>query len=131
MAVGAKRYVADRQPGYPCRVSLQDAARGERVVLVPFRHQSADSPYRASGPIFICEAASQASPGANEVPELLRSRLLSVRAYDADSLMVDADVVEGRDAEPMIERLFDNPAIAYIHAHYAKPGCYAARIDRA
>lgn len=130
-ARGAKRYIADRQPGFPCRVSLTDAAPGERVVLVPFVHQHADSPYRASGPVFIREAAHQASPGVNEVPQLLRLRLLSLRAYDGDALMVGADVLEGRELESGIERLFNDRSVAYLHVHFARPGCFACRIDRA
>jgi hypothetical protein len=129
-ASGAKWYVADRRPGFPCRVSLQDAAPGERLLLVPFTHQPANSPYRASGPVFIRERARQASLGVNEVPELLRLRLLSVRAYDADSLMVESDVVEGRELEALVERLFINPRVTYLHVHFARPGCYACRIDR-
>ena len=130
-ASGASRYVADRHPGFPCRVSLKDAAVGERVVLVPFTHQPADSPYRASGPVFIREDALQASPGVNDVPEQLRLRLLSVRAYDIDALMVEADVVDGPELEPAVERLFNDPRVRYLHVHFARPGCYACRIDRA
>lgn len=130
-ARGAKRYVADRQPGFPCRVSFLDAAPGERVVLVPFTHQDADSPYRASGPIFVRENAHQASIGVNEVPELLRLRVLSVRAYDADGLMVDADVVDGRELEPAINRLFNGARVEYLHVHFARPGCFACRVNRA
>jgi hypothetical protein len=130
-AVGAKRYIADRRPGYPCRVSLEDAAPGESVLLVPFRHQPADSPYRASGPVFVREHARRRPFEPNDVPEVLRSRLLSVRAYDIASLMVDADVVEGRDLEALIERVFGNPDVRYLHVHFARPGCYACRVDRA
>jgi hypothetical protein len=127
---GAKRYVADRKPGFPCRVSLEDAEPGERLLLVPFVHQPAQSPYRAAGPVFVREGARQATPGTNEVPALLRSRLLSVRAYDADSLMVEADVVEGRELETLLARLFGNARVSYLHVHFAKPGCFACRIDR-
>jgi hypothetical protein len=130
-ARGGKRYLADRIPGFPCRVSLEDAAPGESLVLIPFTHQPADSPYRASGPIFVREGARQASPCLGEVPGLLRLRLLSVRAYDSNSLMVDADVVDGKALEPAIERLFSDPRIAYLHVHFARPGCYACRVDRA
>lgn len=129
-ARGAKRYVATRTPGFPCRVSLEDAAVGESLVLVSFAHHLVDSPYRASGPIFVRESARQALPGANEVPEQLRVRLLSVRAYDAHALMVDADTVEGSELESVVERLFSTPHVAYLHVHFAKPGCYACRIDR-
>ena len=127
---GAKRYIADRRPGFPCRVSLQDAEPGERVVLVRFRHQPADSPYRASGPIFVREAAEAASLPPDTVPELLRTRLLSVRAYDARDLMVDADVVDGRALEPVLARMFDQDRVAYAHIHFARPGCFACRADR-
>lgn len=129
-ARGAKRYVADRRPGFPCRVSLVDAEPGERVILVPFPHQDADSPYRASGPIFVREAAHQSAFGVDDVPELLRLRVLSIRAYDADALMVDADVVDGRDVESLIQRLFAEPGVAYLHIHFARPGCFACRVDR-
>jgi hypothetical protein len=128
---GAKQYVADRKPGFPCRVSLEDALPGEAVILVPFVHQPADSPYRASGPIFIRQVARRATPAINDVPELLRLRTLSVRAYDADSLMQDADIVDGRELEALIERFFGNPRVSYLHVHFARPGCYACRIDRA
>jgi hypothetical protein len=130
-AHGAKRYVADRHPGFPCRVSLEDAAPGEALVLVPFTHQSADSPYHASGPIFVRENARQAAPDVNEVPGQLRGRLLSVRGYDAEALMVEADVVEGRELESVVERLFSDTRVQYLHVHFARPGCYACRIDRA
>lgn len=130
-ARGARRYIADRRPGFPCRVSLVDAAPGEPVFLVPFTHHDVESPYRASGPIFVREEARQASPGVNEVPELLRLRLLSVRAYDANALMVDADVVDGRQLEPVIERLFSDARVTCLHIHFARPGCFACRIDRA
>jgi hypothetical protein len=130
-ALGATRYVADRRPGFPCRVSLEDASIGEQVILVPFAHQSADSPYRASGPIFVRDRALQAFPAANEVPALLRSRLLSVRAYDETALMIDADVVDGRELESLVTRLFQDSRVEYLHVHFARPGCYACRIDRA
>ena len=130
-ARGAKRDVADRQPGFPCRVSLMDATPGERVVLVPFTHQDADSPYRASGPIFVHENAQRACVGPNEVPGLLRLRVLSLRAYDADASMIDADVVDGRELESVINRMFTDAGITYLHVHFARPGCFACRVDRA
>jgi Protein of unknown function (DUF1203) len=127
---GAKRYVADKKPGFPCRVSLQDAEPGERVVLIPYSHQPAQSPYRASGPIFVREAARTASLPPDTVPELLRSRLLSVRAYDEHHLMTAADVIDGQQLESLLTRTLENARVSYIHIHFARPGCYACRVDR-
>ena len=130
-ALGAKRYVADRTPGFPCRVSLQDATPGERVILVPYRHQPAASAYQASGPVFVREDAITASVPPDTIPDLLRSRLVSVRAYDADHLMIEADVVDGRELDAHLARMFAQDAVAYAHVHFAKPGCFACRVDRA
>lgn len=129
--LGARRRIAREKPGYPCRVSLEDADIGETLILLPFEHHAADSPYRASGPIYVREGAVQAIPRVNEVPEQLRSRLLSVRAYSAKGLMRDATVAEGTELEAALEACFADPKVAYVHLHNAKPGCYAARVDRA
>ena len=127
---GMRRMIVDAKPGFPCRVSLEDAEPGERVLLVNFEHQPVHSPYRANGPIFVRENAAAAYDGA-EVPPVLRTRLLSLRAYDADGMMVEADVVEGRDVELALEKLFARTDSAYVHIHNAKRGCFACRVERA
>ena len=127
---GAKRYVADSTPGYPDRIEVRDAEPGETLILLNYTHQPADNPYRASHAIFVREGAETPYDRTDEIPDALRLRQISLRAFDADDLMVDADVVDGRDMESVIERFFADPHVAYIQAHYAKRGCYAARIDR-
>lgn len=126
-----RRLIADAKPGFPCRVSLEDATPGERVLLLGYEHQPARSPFRASGPIFVRETARKAFAAVDELPPVFARRLLSLRAYDAAGMMVDADVVEGCDAEGVIARLFSRADTEYLHAHYAKRGCFACRIERA
>lgn len=126
-----RRVVADGRPVYPCRVSLQDATEGERLLLLPHAHHVVDTPYRASGPVYVREAAIQATPDIDEVPALLRTRLLSLRAYDARGMMVWADVRPGTELEAGLDELFALERTDYIHLHYAKPGCYACRVVRA
>ena len=130
-ARGVRRMRAKTTPCYPCRVSLADAEPGEDVLLVPFTHHDVASPYRASGPIFVRVDAATARPEVNEVPVMLRSRLLSIRAYDAEAMMVASEVAEGRDLEDHIERAFSDPRVEYLHLHNARPGCYNCRVDRA
>lgn len=125
------RQVADQKPGFPCRVSLQDAEPGESLLLLNYEHLAVASPYRARHAIYVRENAQTARPAVNEIPDVLRTRLLSLRAYDHAGMMVEADVVHGSDVEPVIERIFSEPNVEFIHAHNAKPGCFAARIDRA
>jgi len=129
-ARGIKRYVVDSKPGFPDRVELRDAEPGEAVLLLNYTHQPASNPYRASHAIFVAEGAKQRYDRIDEVPPAMRIRTLSLRAFDANDLIVAADLVEGHEVEELIGRFFDNPQVAYIQAHYAKYGCYAGRIDR-
>jgi hypothetical protein len=128
---GAVRVVADAKPGYPDRVALRDAEIGERLLLLNYTHQPADNPYRASHAIFVLEGAEEAYDQVGTVPEVIRSRSISLRAFDEQDLMIDADLVQGVDLEAAIGRLLADARVAYLHAHYAKRGCYAARVDRA
>ncbi len=126
----ALRRVADG-PGFPCRVSLEDATPGETVLLINYEHQPAATPYRSRHAIWVREGAAQAFPEPGEVPGQLRSRLLAVRAFDAAGMIIAAEIVEGENLAPLAQQMLYDPAAAYLHLHFAKHGCYAARVDRA
>lgn len=128
---GAQRCVVDRPSAYPDRIELRDCVPGETVLLLNYVHQPADTPYRASHAIFVREGATAAYDAFDTIPPPLQSRLISLRAFDVAHAMVGADVVEGAGLVPVIERFLADPLVAYLHAHYAKPGCFAARIVRA
>lgn len=127
--LGAVRMTVSEKPGFPCRVTLEDAEVGETVLLLNHEHLP-DGPYRQRHAILVRETAGGPGHFVNAIPDQLAIRMLSVRAYDADGLMTDADLVDGRDLEAAIARFFSDPAVAYLHAHNAKRGCFAARIDR-
>ena len=128
---GVRRMKVDSVPGFPDRIELRDLERGESALLLNYVHQPADNPYRASHAIFVREGAERRYDAVDAIPPLFRIRPLSLRAFDGSHEMVDADVVDGIEAERTIARLLSNPSVAYLHAHYAKRGCYAARIERA
>jgi hypothetical protein len=128
---GVQRCIADQKPGFPDRIEMRDAEIGEKLLLLNHVCQPADTPYRAAHAIFVIEGAERAYQRVNDIPEVMRSRLLSLRAYDAAGMMLDADVVDGKDLEDLIWRFFASPNVDYIHAHNAKRGCYSGRIDRA
>lgn len=56
---------------------------------------------------------------------------LSLRAFDTAGMMLDSDIIDGKEIEGFIERLFANPQVDTIHAHYARRGCCSGRIERA
>ena len=121
----------DVKPGFPCRVSLEDAELDEKVILLPFAHHDVDSPYCGSGPIFVRESANRAQLADNEVPEVVSSRMMSVRAHDENATMLDGTVVRGSEIKAHIEKLFADPRIAYLHLHNAGAGCYSCKVERA
>jgi Protein of unknown function (DUF1203) len=130
-ALGAVRVIADESSGFPCRVSLLDAEAGEELLLLPYVHQPALSPYNASGPIFVRKGARRRTLAAGEIPSYVSDRLISVRAYDAAHAIIDADVCNGPEVAREIERQFANPLVAYIHLHNAKRGCFSCLVNRA
>jgi hypothetical protein len=117
--------------GFPCRISLVDAQPGEQVLLLPYQHQPAESPYRASGPIFVRRGARSAVLGTDEVPATMLRRLLSVRAYDHAHRIIAAEVCEGTAVAAWLQARFDDRAVDYVHVHHARYGCYSCRADRA
>jgi len=129
--VDATWFIVDADPGYPCRVSLSDAKIGERVLALSFCHHDVNSPYKASGPIFVRENAPLVKLDINEVPKMLKHRLLSVRAYNSKKLMIGAEVVQGSGLELTIDKQFNNSQVEYIHIHNANPGCFNCSVHRA
>lgn len=130
-ARGVRRVRADASSAYPDRIEMRHARPGETLLLLNHVSQPAATPYRATHAIYVREGACETFDRVNEVPEVMRIRLLSLRAFEADGMIVDADVVDGAEIEPAIARLLADPRAAYLHVHNAKRGCYSGRIDRA
>jgi hypothetical protein len=127
---GAVRRIADdREPGYPCRVSLTDSRAGDELILVNYEHHPVASPYRMRFAVYV-RKGERRFDAIDEIPAQLRCRTLAVRAFDESAMMVGWELVDGRDLELAIGKLFADPRAAYLHIHYAAPGCYAARVDR-
>lgn len=130
-AHGARRVVADTCPGFPDRVALRDAEPGEALWLVNHVHQNAETPFKASHAVYVLTSAKERYDRVDEVPTVLRSRVISLRAFDDEGMMVNADLRDGANVEEGIHDLLADPRAAYLHLHYAKFGCYACRVDRA
>lgn len=126
----ARRVTADTAPGYPCRVSLTDAEIGETLILVNYTHLGGATPYAANHAIYVRERATRAWPKPGEVPEMLRSRLLSIRGFDAGGFLRVAEVKEGTALAPVLEDILSDTGIAHADIHFAGPGCFAARAMR-
>ena len=126
----ARRLIADNKPGFPCRVSLQDAEPGEEVILTNFVHLDSQSPFHSTHAIYVRKGATTAAPYRDRLPEMLRSRLLSIRAFGANNMLLSADVVEGERADQVIQKLVEDSSIRFLHVHFAKKGCYTCRVDR-
>jgi Protein of unknown function (DUF1203) len=128
--LGVRRYAVDSNPGFPDRVEMRDLEPGETALLLNYVHQPAQTPYRSSHAIFVREGAELRYDAVDEIPEAIRRRVISLRAFNEEGEMVDADLVDGNEIETLIERFLANPEASYLHAHYAKRGCYAGLIER-
>jgi hypothetical protein len=127
----AKWMIVDEEPGYPCRVSLQDAKIGENVLFMPYWHHDVKSAYRAMGTVLVRENAKTTKLEVNNVPQMLLHRLLSLKAYDSNNMMVAHDLAKGSELGSKLKEQFQNSGVEYIHLHYASPGCFCSAVYRA
>ncbi|MDN5477962.1 MAG: DUF1203 domain-containing protein [Chryseobacterium sp.] len=125
-----KKIKADKFPGFPCRVTLEDAAIGETVFLLNYDFHNVNSPYRASGPVFVRANQLTKKYAQNEIPVMFNHRLLSIRGYNKEAMMIFAYVSEGRFLKNKLLQILENPKIEYIHLHNAKPGCFNCTVKR-
>ena len=128
-AKGMTRMPVDN-PNFPCRISLRDCDLGDEVILLNHVSHDGNNPYRASHAIFVSKSATAAADYVDSIPPALDRRVLSLRAFDQEGMMIDAALVQQGEADLAIRRLFANPAAGHIDAHTATRGCFAARIDR-
>lgn len=128
---GAVRRRVDTKPGFPCRITLEDAEPGENVLLVNFEHLPVGNPYRSRYAVYVREGATRPAEFRDEVPEQLVSRLLSVRRFGTDDMLMAGEVIEGTDLDPLLRAWLADPATGFVHVHNAKPGCFAAEVRRA
>lgn len=125
------RMTVTENPGFPCRVGLRDLEVGETVLLLNHEHLPVETPYRSTHAIFVGEQSLDARPAPGEVPEVLARRTLSIRSFDSNDMMLDADLCEGADAAALIARLLADARADYLHIHNARRGCFAATARRA
>ena len=126
------RYHCDQHPGFPDRIELRDALPGETLLLLNHVCQPAQTPYRASHAIFVREGATRTWDRINTIPPAMKNRIMSLRAFDSNGMMLDADIAEGEtEIRKIINRFFNQELVNTIHAHNAKQGCFAACIERA
>jgi hypothetical protein len=128
---GGRRVVADKSPSFPCRVSLVDAKPGETLILVNHEHLGGETPYRQRHAIYVREGAERAYPAPGEVPSALLGRPISLRAHDAENMMVAAGLCHGKPLAAEIDALLEQPEVAFVHLHNAMHGCFVASAARA
>jgi len=123
--------IVDAPTGYPCRITLEEARRGERVLLFRHRPFASDGPYAEEGPVFARLESPPAQLGQCELPPFLANRkLVSVKRYDARHAIAGAEVVNPEECGLAISRALDDQEVAYVHVRNAGYGCFLFRADR-
>lgn len=126
---GARAVIVTNKPGFPCRVSLEDAEPGEEVLLLNHVSNKADGPFRSAFAIYVREAAEPAL-FRDSLPPVFATRTISLRGFDADGDLRAAELAAGNAIDSAIRAMLARPEVAFINAHNAAAGCFAARIVR-
>src|SRR3954471_23736746 len=74
----------------PCRHCLRNAEPGENLLLLPYDPFLVRSPYTGEGPVYVhADGCPAHAPEPDALPEQVDApRHFSVRAYDADAMML-------------------------------------------
>lgn len=126
---GARR-VRAAAAGYPCRVSLEEAAEGESLILLNHVSHDVAGPFRTAYAIYVREEAAEAPVYRDAVPAMVDRRTLGLRGFDAQGMLRGALLAIPGEADARIRELLSNPEIASIHAHNAAQGCFLAKAER-
>lgn len=127
--VNARRVTATADRGFPCRISLEDAKVGEELILLHHTSHDVATPYRSAYAIYV-RAGVVAARYHDALPPVFEGRALALRAFGGDAMLRTARLAGPGEADGAIRDLFADPGIAYIDAHNAAYGCFAARIER-
>ena len=122
--------MAESPNGFPCRHCLRWAQVGERVILFPFAAIPPGHPYSETGPIFVHAEPCERYAAKHEFPADFRKGRM-MRAYNSTFDMIDAEIVDNSEPEPVIEKLLQNPETAFVDARSVTRGCFTFRILRA
>ena len=129
-ATVARRTISDGRA--PCRRCLRDAGAGAALVLAPYVPCTVPSPDAGDGPVFVhADGCEPFAPAPDRLSEQVAGRQLAIRAYDGDAMMTGATVLDGERFAERVPQLLDGEDVAFLHVHFAGPGCFAFRVDRA
>jgi len=121
---------ADSPCGYPCRHCLRFAQPGDYVILFPYAAIPPGRPYSENGPIFVHAEPCERYDATRVFPADFRTGRV-MRAYNSNNDMIDAQVVNGREPEAVIEEFLQNSETAFVDVRSVTRGCYTFRIQRA
>ena len=128
-AINARRVTATSDKGFPCRISLEDAHAGEELILLHHTSHDVATPYRSAYAIYVRPDVDTAHY-RDQLPPVFEGRPLALRAFDAAGMLQTARLAGPGEVDGAIRDLFADEGIAYIDAHNAAHGCFAARIER-
>jgi hypothetical protein len=118
--------------GSPCRHCLQDAAAGDGLLLGSYHFGNPQGIYWAPSPVWVHAEPCPRFEQSDTVPEIVRNRLVSVRAYDSQDQMIYelGEVCRGTKVEAPLERALGDSRTGYVNIHTAGPGCFLCRAER-
>lgn len=122
----------DGRETYPCRHCLREAPGGKGMLLLSHQAPEPRSVYGHLTAIFLCAHPCTRFEEPDVVPQIVRNRHVSLRAFRSDGMMLYEanELIEGEGHGAAIRRIFDRDEVAYINAHTAKAGCMLGHVVR-
>lgn len=116
----------------PCRVCLDVARPGERLILFSYKPFAESSLYQEIGPVFIHADRCTSYQNLSQIPPYFNTRPLVVRPYTSRHHIHSAQKwADTGQLQSVAAEVLDNPDVAYVHVRSHTRGCYMFRVERA
>jgi hypothetical protein len=111
---------------------LHIAQPGEQIILIAYRPFDEASAYAETGPVFVHAQACDGYAHPDMYPDDFRGRQQVFRCYDASGNILGGHLAgPTEDVETVIEELFADQTVEYIHTRNVVFGCYMLELRRA
>jgi hypothetical protein len=120
-------------PGFPCRHCLRLGLPGEKMILASWDLPRPQGPYWTPSPVFVHAHDCARRETVDVLPETVtENAIVSLRHYDAEGMVLYdlGVVVPGEEAEAALRARIDDPRVAYVNIHTARPGCWLTRVEK-
>ena len=115
----------------PCRHCLKLIRHDQELILFTFDAFHGQGAWPSPGPVYIHAESCQQYSGDGQIPQEYKSQPLTFEVFGAERKRLGEKAIRESNGDLVLQELFQDPAVKFIHARSTTAGCYLFRVERA